>query len=417
MADGDLSVARALGEAGAKRPERPALLAFVNDAGSEAVLREGLAEFAPEGLHVRRMSCAQAVAHLRKSPTPRILIVDVSGEEQPINALLALSEVVEPDVRVLVIGDREDINFYRQLTRGLCVLEYLYKPLVRTMVARHFGPWIGDGVSVVEPTHGGRVISVTGASGGSGSTTVAVNLAWHFATEIRRHTLLLDPNLHTGHVALALGVKGDTGLRTALELPDRVDELFVERSAQLVVDRLSVLSSEEKLGDRPAVSPGAAQHLLNTVRRRYNFVIVDAPFRPDQAHRDFLDLSHQRVIVMDPTLASVRDALRLLQLAHGPTQSRRALLVVNQVGRPGSLALPEIEQALGLKPDVRIPYLPRVLGQAAIATKPAVSNRGPFRDAIVALGQEAAFVRPAAESEASRPGARRLWGRLVRART
>ena len=391
------------------RPERPDILAFVADAESEAVLREGLAEFLPRGLPIRRANCAAVVAHLRKSPTPRTLIIDVSGEEQPISALLALAEVVEPDVRVLVIGDRVDINFYRQVTRGLSVLEYLYKPLVRMMVARHFGPWLGDGGSMPETVQGGRVISITGVGGGTGATTVAANMAWHFATDVRRHTLLLDANLHTGNAALSLNVRADTGLRTALETPERVDELFIDRSAQPVTDRLFVMSSEERLAETPKVAPGAAQHLLTILRRRYNFVIVDAPFRPEPFFRDLLDLSHQRVFVMSPTLPSVRDTLRLVQIRNGPTQGRRPVIVLNRLGIPGTLSLEQVEEGLGARPDVVIPFLPRLLGSALTLGKPAVSQRGAFREGIIGVGRESAFVSYAEGAEVRSKSSGRGW--------
>lgn len=403
MADVDLDAPTVRADGAAGRPERARVTAFVADAETEAVLLEGLREFLPQGIDIRRMQCRQAIALLGKMPTPKVLIIDVSGEEQPIGVLVDLSQVVEPDVRVLVIGDRKDVNFYREITRGLGVLEYLYKPLAHSMVARHFGRWIGNGEAIAEPVQGGRVISITGTGGGVGATTIAANLSWHFATDIRRHTLLLDSNLHTGTTALAFGVKGDTGLRTALELPQRVDQLFIERSAQAVTDRLSVLSSEEKLTEQPTIAPGAAQHLFTILRRRYNFVVVDVPFHPQQLNRDLIDLSDQRILVMDPTLRSMRDVLRLLALSNGAAQSRRALLVLNRLGQPGTLSLQQVEQAIGVRPDVTIPYLPRMLGQAAIAAKLAVAIRGPFRNGILKLAQEAAFVRVAETDET--PGA------------
>lgn len=416
MADVDLDLPSVRADGAAGRPERAKVTAFVADAETEALLLEGLSEFLPQGIDIRRMPCRQAIALLGKMPTPKVLIIDVSGEEQPIGVLVDLSQVVEPDVRVLVIGDRKDVNFYREITRGLGVLEYLYKPLARSMITRHFGRWISNGENVIEPVQGGRVISVTGTGGGIGATTIATNLGWHLATDIRRHTLLLDSNLHTGTTALALGVKGDTGLRTALELPQRVDQLFIERSAQPVTDRLSVLSSEEKLTEQPTIAPGAAQHLLNILRRRYNFVLVDVPFRPHQLNRDLIELSDQRILVMDPTLRSMRDALRLLALTNGAVQNRRALLVLNRLGQPGTLSLQQVEEAIGARPDVTIPYLPRALGQAAITAKLAVAARGPFRNAILTLAQEAAFVRVAEAEDApgvgaSRPGWRKLLGR------
>src|ERR1700733_11125419 len=165
---------------GAERPDRPRLVAFVASPDSEAALRDGLLEVIPQGFDVRRANLRAAMAALQKMPTPQTLIVDVSGEDQPLSALGELSEVVEPDVRVLVIGDRQDLNFYRQVTRGLGVLEYLYQPVMRDMVARYFGPLVVPGAVTTEAMLGGRVVTITGARGGAGASTIAANLAWYF---------------------------------------------------------------------------------------------------------------------------------------------------------------------------------------------------------------------------------------------
>ena len=403
------------GEVATGRPDRAPLVAFVADPASETALREGLADAAPFGLEVRRATIRQAIAALQKMPTPRVVIVDISGEDQPVSALVDLSDVVEPDVRVLVIGDREDTNFYRQITRGLGALEYLYKPLTRAMVARHFGGWVGGGRPAPEVVHGGRVISVTGCRGGAGATTIATNLAWHFAQDVRRHTLLLDPNLHTGDAALLLGAKSGNGLRTALESPQRIDELFIERTAQPAGDRLFVMASEEKLTDHPVLGDDAVRLLLAIVRKRYNFIIVDAALQSTPMHRDFLDCSHQRVIVAEPTLSGVRDTLRLVSLPNGPSQARRPILILNRVGQPGTLTRRQVEDAISAKIDVVIPFLPRLTRNAALVGQPAAATKGPFRTAILELAREAAFTRLIdAEPAASKSSPRRLLARLTR---
>jgi pilus assembly protein CpaE len=221
-----------------ERPDRPTVIAFVRDQDTETALREGLIEAVPQGFDIHRATVQSAMVALQNMPTPRVLIVDVSGEDQPLSALGELSDVVEPDVRVLVIGDREDLNFYRQMTHGLGVMEYLYQPLMRDMVARYFGPRIQSGSAAPEAVVGGRVVTVTGTRGGTGASTIAANLAWHFGVEARRHTVLLDADLHRGTAAMLLGAKIGPGLRTVLEAPDRIDELFVERAAQPVSNRL-----------------------------------------------------------------------------------------------------------------------------------------------------------------------------------
>src|SRR5580704_9034517 len=269
-----------------ERPDRPKVIAFVRDQETETALREGLMEVVPQGFDIHRGTVRVAMAALQNMPTPRVLIVDVSGEDQPLSSLGELSEVVEPDVRVLVIGDREDLNFYRQMTHGLGVMEYLYQPLMRDMVARYFGPRIQSGTSTPEAVVGGRVVTVTGTRGGTGASTIAANLAWHFGVEARRHTVLLDADLHRGTAAMHLGAKTGPGLRTALEAPDRIDELFVERAAQQVTKRLHVLAGEEKLTESVNYTPNAAARLLDALRRRYNFVVIDVPCSALPLHRD-----------------------------------------------------------------------------------------------------------------------------------
>ena len=78
------------------RHDRPPPLAFIADARTEAVLREGLASILPDTLASRRGGVRAAIAALKKMPTPQALVVDVSGEDQPLQALADLSEVVEP---------------------------------------------------------------------------------------------------------------------------------------------------------------------------------------------------------------------------------------------------------------------------------------------------------------------------------
>jgi pilus assembly protein CpaE len=376
-----------------QRPDRPLIVAFVGDQTTETVLREGLLEALPQGFDVRRGTVRAAMAALQKMPTPHTLIVDVSGEDQPLTALGDLSDVVEPDVRVLVIGNRDDLNFYRQVTRGLGVAEYLYQPLQRDMVARYFGPLILQRGPLTEGAQGGRIVTVTAARGGAGASTIAANLAWHFGVEARRHTVLLDADLHRGTAAMLLGAKTGPGLRTALEAPDRIDELFVERAAQPVGKRLHVLAGEEKLTETVNYNPNAAAQLLIALRRRYNFVVIDVPYSALPLHRDLLMLAHQRVLVMDPSLTAIRDTLRLMALPNGPMQSRRGVLVLNRDNLPGGLNRRQLEEGLKMKPDVVIPNLPKVVGQAASMGEAAVAVRGGFRTAMLLLAREVAFVR------------------------
>jgi pilus assembly protein CpaE len=395
------------------RPDRKDVIVFVADGETETVLRDGLSDAVPRGVEFHRANIRGAIDILRETPTPRVLVVDVSGEARPLNALESLSEVVEPDVHVLLIGEFNDVNFYRHATRILGVKEYLFKPVTREMVARHFGHVILNRSRRPEALQGGRVVTITGVRGGVGASTIAANLAWYLGKRANRHTVLLDADLYRGSCALLLNAKSGPGLRTALETPQRIDELFIERTAQPVTDRLHILSGEENLLEEFTYERGAATRLIETLRRRYNFVVVDAPLSGAELHRDLLMLGHQRILVMEPTLAAVRDTLRLLALPNGPLQVHRGLLVLNRLNRNGTLTRQQIEDALKAKVDITIPDLPKFVENAASMGEPAALHAR-FQKAIMALAMQAAAATPTDSSpEASgglaKPGWRRLW--------
>lgn len=389
--------ADAAAEPGAIRADRVPVIAFVTDARTEAALRESLSEIMPGGIEFRRAGVRAAIGMLSAMPTPLTLIIDLSGEENPLVALSDLSQIVEPDVRVLVVGDREDVNFYREVTRGLGALEYLYKPLIHDVVARHFGPLLSRNAAPQDALHGGRLVTVTGVRGGVGASTIAANLSYYLGVDAKRHTVLLDTDLHRGMCAMLLGSKAGPGLRTALETPARIDELFVERSAQPYSDRLHVLAGEERLTEQPTYGEGGALRLADALRRRYNLVVADVPFTGQPLHRDLLHLTQQRVLVMLPTLAGIRDALRLLALPSGPAQARRAVLVLNRAGMQGGLDTRRIVDALKLQPDIVIPDLKRTVEQAASFGEPAAKASGAFRNAIRALAREVGFAEVRAQ--------------------
>lgn len=387
------------------RPDRAAMIAFAADGQTEIALRDGLAEALPEALDIRRGGIRAAIAAMQKSATPRVLIVDIGGQDEPLGALGALAEVTEPDVVVLVVGEPGDLDFYRAITRGLGAREYLPKPLTRDKVALHFAPVVSGQAVSEQSVLGSQVITVTGARGGTGASTVALNLAWHFGVLARRHTVLLDPDLHMGVAAFLLNLRPGPGLRLALEAPERIDSLLAERAAIPAADRLHVLAGHEKLTTELAYTPGIAAALLEALRRRYNFIVADVPFRPDPLYRELLDLANQRVVVMEPTLASVRDALRLLALPATIGQTRRAIVVLNRASSAGGITRRQVEEALGLTADVAIPNLPRQVSGAATLGEPAIGRHGGFRAAIAELARQAAPVRLAdATPPPSAPG-------------
>lgn len=379
------------GQGSPLRHDRRHLIAFVTDVESERVLRTSLSDMLPEPPDIRRGGIRAAYAAMQKTTSPRILVVDVTGEQHALKALADLAHVVEPDVCVLVIGELDGLEFYREITRGLGAADYLPKPLARDLVIRHFGSFVLGRSPSASTAMGGRVIAVTGVRGGAGASSIAANLAWHFGVTLHHHTVLVDPDLYRGNAAYLLNVHPGEGLRSALETPERIDSLLAERAAQPAADRLHVLAGENPVSSLPAYAEGAGEALIDALRKRYNFIILDVPFAPIPLYRDLIGTAHQRILVMEPSLVSLRDVLRLNAVPPSASaQGQAALLLLNRLGLPGGLTRRQVEEALKRKLDLVLPDMPRQLRAAANLGEPAVVTTAAYRKAIGELARSVA---------------------------
>ncbi|MEO3474547.1 hypothetical protein AAFN86_21955 [Roseomonas sp. CAU 1739] len=370
--------------------DRPSLMAFVADEASEAAIRGGIGDVL--GAQLRRGTVRTAVKALEKETTPRVLIVDISGIEDPFGALDDLASVCTPDVRVLVVGERTEIGFYRDITRNVGVHEYLHKPLTRDNVTRLFAPHIQGGGEGGQD-RGGQVTVVCGVHGGVGSTTIAVNLALQLEDATRGHVALLDLHLRGGTAAMMLGARVTSGLRVALEEPERVDSLFLDRVAVPLGERVRLIAAEEPMETDVQATEEGARRVIEMLRQRFNHVVIDLPLPPGPVERLVLQRARHVVLVLGPDVASIRDTVSVKKLVSMTGSAGRVITVLNGAGRKGYLPIKLIAEGIGAPPDVVIPDLPRQLPRAANLGRPALRDSPVLRRAMGVLSLEIAAVR------------------------
>ncbi len=363
------------------------VVAFVTDDQSEAALRAGLVEFTSE-LDIRRGSVPAALKFLERESRLRVLLVDLTGLSQPIQALDDLAHVCPPDVIVLAIGATQDIALYRALVHEMGVADYLPKPLTRDIVAQVFGPHVAGTELDRAVDRGGRVVLVCGARGGVGTTTVAVSLATLLARDMHSHVALLDMHLHRGTVALMAGIKTGSGLRIALEDPQRVDALFLERAAVAVDERLRVVAADEPLAQGVQPTEEGVARVIDLLRKKFNFIVIDLPMPPPAAARRLIALARTTVLVLRPDVASLRDGVAIRQFIAAQSHANQVVTVVNHATMAGALAPPMLESSLGGRPDIVIPEFGKAVVAAANLGKPAARQVPALARALSPLVQE-----------------------------
>jgi pilus assembly protein CpaE len=304
---------------------------------------------------------------------------------------------------VIAIGNRNEIGLYRDLLHA-GVIDYVVKPVNPQLLARALtSGQVRTGEA--SPIHRklGALVAFVGARGGVGTTTLAVNTAWHLANRQTRRVALVDLDLQNGDCALALEIQPTSGLREALANPLRIDNILLERVMSPVGERLFVLSSQELLSEDLHFTAVAVETLVTVLREQFHYVILDVPRIPAAPYRRALEMADFRIMVADQTLRSVRDTLRLRTILGEGDSKRRNLLVVNRHGEGGrhAVTLQEMQDVLEVKPKTVIPFRPALFTTVTGSTRIAAARRGKFGDAISAQ----------ALGLSGRPPERRRWWR------
>ncbi|MBW4036094.1 MAG: pilus assembly protein CpaE [Proteobacteria bacterium] len=363
------------------------LLAFVGDDATEAALRAGLSDRI-DAMEVRRGGIRAAIRCLEREARLAWLIVDLSGVDQPLQELEALAEVCPPDVNVLAIGEHAGLDFYRSLTRDLGVVDYLVKPLTRDSVSRTFAPHLIGSPLDMSGERGGRVVLVTGARGGVGASTIAYNLAHQAANQNKSHVVLLDLHLQLGALPLIAGVKAGSGLRMALENPDRIDTLFLERVASPVGERLKIIAADEPLGLQIEMLEAGIARIVALLRGKFNYVVVDLPMPLVRGTGELLSMARKSVLVLQPDVLSLRGARLIRSCFIEASGNHHVLAVVNRATMPGALGAAMIEKGLDRKPDLAIPDFGAAMVGCENNGTPAVESIAGFARALNPLIHE-----------------------------
>ncbi|HEX7822246.1 MAG TPA: pilus assembly protein CpaE [Sphingobium sp.] len=350
--------------------------AYVSDPHSVEVLRAVVGEMGWPIEKVYLGGLRNAVQSLSISASPNVLFVDLSESGDPLNDINSLAEVCEPGTVVISCGQVNDVRLYRDLVAS-GIQDYLLKPLdpdhlrdtIATAQAVFHAPRVE---AVVDRPH--ITVSVVGARGGVGASTVATSLAWYLSEREKRLTSLLDLDVHFGTGALALDLEPGRGLTDAIENPGRIDGLFIERAMVRASDMLAILSAEAPV-NQPILTDGAAyHHLQEELRGAFECNVVDIPRSVMIHHPHLLHDSGMIVLVTEFSLAAARDTIRLLSWFKSNAPQARILVIANKVqAGVQEIARKDFEQSIERKIDLLMPYDAKASSQAARLGK-AVSD-------------------------------------------
>ncbi len=195
----------------------------------------------------------------------------------------------------------------------------------------------------------GRLVAVLGPNGGSGSSTIAANVAASLAGG-GQSVCLIDMKLESGDLAALLDLRPSFTLADLCKNAGRLDKAMFERSLVAHDSGVRLLAAPASPADARLVRPEGVAQALGIARMASPLIIADLDhsFREEQAV--VLKQSDAVLIVFRLDFASLRNVNRTLEYLNALSISRDAVrLVVNRSGQLGEVPASKAEEALNGK--------------------------------------------------------------------
>lgn len=288
------------------------------------------------------------------------LVVIVLGAD-PEHALAVLSALhIKAPGRVVAVGPASDPKLLIQALRAGAD-DYADQDHLEVHVHQALQRCLGGTRAQGEI---GRLITVLAPSGGSGSSTIAVNVATVLAKE-HKQTVLIDLKLEAGDLAALLDLKPSHTLADLCQNITRMDRTLFERTLTRHSSGVHLLAPPKHLADIHHVTPEGIRQVLTLARGGFPYVIVDLDhsYRDEQAQ--VLRQSDVIILVLRLDFTALRNTHRTLDyFADLGIDKDKVRLIVNRYGQAKEVPASRAEEALGMKILHYVPDEPKAVNQA-----------------------------------------------------
>jgi len=200
----------------------------------------------------------------------------------------------------------------------------------------------------------GKIVVVYSPKGGTGCTTLAVNLALSLNSGDTR-VALVDGNLQFGDVAMFIN---EQGKNTVLDLAPRADELDAEIVEEVMVKHsatgLRILAAPSRPEYAEKVSSGQFSKMLEYLTQLYTYVIVDTSPILSDLILSTIDVSDIIILVTTQDIPAIKNCRLFLDLLNNLGVKRdRVMFIMNRFDKRVKNITPE-RVADNLKQEVAL---------------------------------------------------------------
>lgn len=293
-------------------------------------------------------------------------LVLLALEEPPMRGIATLEAIrrQNPDAAVVVYSSSNDPELLRRAMRA-GARDYLAKPLDAGAVSEAVTAVLdyergGDAETSTSRERGtGTVITVAGAKGGIGKSTLAANLALALRGVTQQDVALLDTDVQFGDIGVIFDIDPPhdrcvsyLGREGVMLTRDVVQDALMRHASGL-----DILAVTPEPDDWRYVRPEQIARLARALAETHEYVVVDTPGTINELVAAALCEADVILLVTSLEMSSIKDtktATRVLRsLSVDPARVR---LVINDSTAASSVTPEDVAEATGLSIAISIPH-------------------------------------------------------------
>ncbi len=281
------------------------------------------------------------------SERPTVVIME--AVEEDIDASLGrIRSILSrfPRTFIFVTGGRRSSGAILTLLRAGAT-EYLPKPVAEADLRSAVRKLIRSGVAVSAGDDRGAIYSVFSPKGGSGVTTVAINLAANIFQETGESTVIVDLNHVTADVSAFLNLQPVYTVQDALTGTKELEKMSLRNIVSRHASGIHVLSQQLHVEASASPSDEGVRRLLDSLRGMFRHVVLDNEPHVSEATIGALQMSDAVLMIFVMSLPGIKNMQKYLDyLERRDIRGERIRAVANRFNKKGDIPIAETESVL-----------------------------------------------------------------------
>jgi len=319
---------------------------------------------------------------LAKETDPQII---VAALEEPIARSLQTIESVAdvlPTVPIIAYSTISDPNTIRRAMQ-IGIKDYLVMPLKEEDLSRSIFTVLAQEerrqqrlTGEVEAQGFGTVLTIFGAKGGIGKTTIATNVAASLVQKTGQSVVLVDLDTRFGDVAILMDIPADRSIAD-LAMPDeQIDREAVQSCLYNHSSGVEILPAPIRPSEWQSIHPGHIEKTVAVLAATHDYVVLDTPGTFNDIVSRALEMSTIVLLIATMDLASLKDTILALEMLRSWSfPAEKVKVVVNHTNESHTDARVDIKRILGKDVFWSIPYDRNIsqatqLGMPIVVAKP-----------------------------------------------